>query len=84
MAISSTQGNDIKTRSTLTCPECGHAAEHEMPTEACLFFCECEACHALLSPLPGDCCVFCSYGSVKCPPIQKDQSQCGPECSGGV
>ena len=41
-----------------------------MPTDACLFFHECAGCHALLRPKPGDCCVFCSYGSVPCPPVQ--------------
>ena len=41
-----------------------------MPTDACLFFHECSACHVLLRPRAGDCCVFCSYGSVPCPPIQ--------------
>ena len=56
--------------SLLTCPECGHSVELTMPTDACLFFHECEACHVLLRPKAGDCCVFCSYGSVKCPPIQ--------------
>lgn len=58
--------------SILTCPTCGHAVELTMPTDACLFFHECEACHVLLRPKTGDCCVFCSYGSVKCPPIQQD------------
>jgi hypothetical protein len=24
----------------------------------------------LLRPKPGDCCVFCSYGDMKCPPMQ--------------
>jgi hypothetical protein len=38
-----------------------------MPTDACLFFYHCTACGALLRPKPGDCCVFCSHGSVKCP-----------------
>jgi hypothetical protein len=41
-----------------------------MPTDACLFFHECAGCHALLRPKAGDCCVFCSYGSVPCPPRQ--------------
>jgi hypothetical protein len=41
-----------------------------MPTDACLFFHECAGCHALLRPEAGDCCVFCSYGSVPCPPVQ--------------
>ncbi|NMM10294.1 MAG: hypothetical protein HHJ16_08480 [Polaromonas sp.] len=83
MTTSSTGGNEIQTHSTLTCPECGHATELEMPMDACLFFCECEACHVLIRPLPGDCCVFCSYGSAKCPPMQADQ-HCGFPCAGGT
>lgn len=65
---------DIKTRSLLTCPECGHAGEEEMPTNACVYFHECAGCGVLLKPKPGDCCVFCSYGSVPCPPIQAGES----------
>lgn len=56
--------------SIITCPKCGHRAEETMPTNACLFFYDCPACRAKLKPKPGDCCVFCSYGSVPCPPIQ--------------
>ncbi|MCK9606957.1 MAG: phage terminase large subunit family protein [Methylomonas sp.] len=56
--------------SELTCPHCGHKKTEIMPTDACLWFYECEHCHTLLRPQPGDCCVFCSYGSVKCPPQQ--------------
>ena len=54
----------------LTCPECGHRAREQMPTDACLFFHVCAACDVRLRPLPGDCCVFCSYGAVPCPPKQ--------------
>jgi hypothetical protein len=57
--------------STITCPICGTAKAETMPTDACQFFYECTACGALLRPKPGDCCVFCSYGSVPCPPIQQ-------------
>jgi len=56
--------------SVLTCPHCGHAKAEGMPTDACQFFYECEHCKAMLRPKAGDCCVFCSYGSVKCPPVQ--------------
>ncbi len=56
--------------SMLTCPKCGNAALEKMPLDSCRFFHECVACHALMRPMPGDCCVFCSYGSVKCPPVQ--------------
>ena len=53
-------------RSVLTCPECRHRQEETMPTDQCVFFYECSSCLARLRPQPGDCCVFCSYGSVKC------------------
>lgn len=57
-------------RSVLTCPECGHRQAETMPADACQFFYECNGCSKLLRPKPGDCCVFCSYGSVGCPPMQ--------------
>jgi hypothetical protein len=41
-----------------------------MPLDACVRFFECPFCRTLIQPLPGDCCVFCSYGSVRCPPKQ--------------
>ena len=41
-----------------------------MPTDACVFFYSCTGCGVRLRPAAGDCCVFCSYGSEKCPPIQ--------------
>ncbi len=56
--------------SVITCPECGHAKEEVMPTDACQWFYECMNCHKVLRPKKGDCCVFCSYGTVPCPPIQ--------------
>jgi hypothetical protein len=61
--------------SILTCPHCGYAESETMPTDACQFFYECRSCKTLLKPKPGDCCVFCSYGSVQCPSVQQ-QSPC--------
>lgn len=58
------------TESVITCPQCHYRRRETMPTDACLFFYKCTACGALLRPKAGDCCVFCSYGSVKCPPMQ--------------
>lgn len=63
--------------SVLTCPHCGHTQKEAMPTDACQFYYECLACHTLLRPKPGDCCVFCSFGSVPCPPIQQERGCCG-------
>jgi len=56
--------------SVLTCPKCGCKKEELMPTNACQWFYECKGCHEMLKPLKGDCCVFCSYGTVPCPPKQ--------------
>jgi hypothetical protein len=67
---------EIITRSTLTCPECGHRETLEMPTDACLFFHECAGCGVMLRPKAGDCCVFCSYGTVPCPPVQARGRSC--------
>lgn len=63
-------------QSTITCPECSHTAEETMPTDACLFFYTCGNCQTRLKPKAGDCCVFCSYGDVPCPPIQAGSSCC--------
>jgi len=63
--------------SVITCPVCGYSKTETMPTDACIYFYECASCKELLKPLPGDCCVFCSYGSVKCPPVQAAGSATG-------
>ena len=60
------------TQSTITCPACGFQSVEEMPTNACLRLYDCKDCGELLKPKHGDCCVFCSYGDVPCPPIQLD------------
>jgi hypothetical protein len=41
------------------------------------FFYECPACHVTLKPKPGDCCVFCSYGDKRYPPVQDTMSRFG-------
>ena len=58
-------------QSTLTCPECGTVKTETMPTDACQYFYDCTGCGEVLRPKAGDCCVFCSYGTVPCPPIQE-------------
>jgi hypothetical protein len=62
--------------SSLTCPHCGFVSVEVMPTDACVYCHQCAGCQAMLRPKAGDCCVFCSYGSVKCPPMQKAEASC--------
>jgi len=64
-------------RSVLTCPSCGARSLEMMPTDACVYFHQCASCGALQRPLPGHCCIFCSYGSVPCPPVQAAGVCCG-------
>ena len=60
----------MQRQSTITCPACGYQAEETMPTDSCTWFYDCRGCGTVLRPMPGDCCVFCSYGTVPCPPVQ--------------
>ena len=62
----------VITNATWKCPECKTEQSTVMPTDACQFFYECNHCHAVLRPQPGDCCVFCTYADVKCPSMQDD------------
>lgn len=61
---------NIKIYSVITCPICGYSKEEKMPEDACQFFYECENCKTVLKPKDGDCCVYCSYGTEKCPSKQ--------------
>ncbi len=59
--------------STITCPACGGTATEPMPLDACQYPYTCGHCGVTLRPRPGDCCVFCSYGTVPCPPKQVER-----------
>ena len=45
-----------------------------MPTDACQYIYYCKACGQRMKPKQGDCCVYCSYGDVPCPPIQEEKA----------
>lgn len=65
----------------VTCPWCGFVEELDMPTNACHFLHECSGCKTVLSPKSGDCCIFCSFGDVPCPPKQMESWESGPPVS---
>lgn len=68
----------------LRCPVCGACHTQAMPTDACVYYFECTACGTMLTPKAGQCCVFCSYGSVPCPPMQMARAggDAGATCCG--
>jgi len=53
--------------SVITCPACSHTHTEKIPEDCCLYFYKCLGCSLVMRPRPGDCCVFCSFGTVKCP-----------------
>jgi hypothetical protein len=65
---------DIVYEATLTCPECGAEHRETMTDSSCQFFYRCDACNVVLRPAEGDCCVFCTYADVPCPPIQRERA----------
>ncbi len=67
---------EVQLKSIITCPYCEFNMEEEMPLDACQYFYECKNCKKIIKPKPGDCCVFCSYGTVPCPPVQREKGCC--------
>lgn len=63
----------ITTASVVTCPACGRTQREIMAEDACQVVYHCAHCGVVMRPKPGDCCVYCSYGSKPCPPIQRER-----------
>ena len=57
----------MKKFSIITCPSCNFSKKEKIPENSCQFFYECKKCKYIIKPNKGDCCVFCSYGTLKCP-----------------
>lgn len=69
----------VKKSCILTCPHCDIASREEMPIDFCQYYYECKKCGALLKPVPGDCCVYCSFGDTPCPPRQAYADCCSSD-----
>ena len=78
MTVTVDKAEPLKLRATITCPHCGHVETELMPTDACQYFYDCKGCGVVLKPKAGDCCVFCSYADIQCPPMQTGDC-CSPE-----
>lgn len=66
----------MEVRSTIVCQACGHRESEIMPEDACQYFYKCKSCGVVMRPIKGECCVFCSYGDVKCPTAQRNTGGC--------
>ena len=56
--------------SILTCPECGCSKLEAIPRHTVKLSYTCGECDAVLEPASWECCVYCSYGSVRCVKVQ--------------
>lgn len=56
--------------SEITCPKCNFTKEEVLPTDVCVIKYTCKNCKYEMTPIKGDCCVYCSYGTHKCPSKQ--------------
>lgn len=65
-----TETDSVSLESEITCPKCNFKKAEVMPTEVCLIKYTCTNCKTDLHPKEGDCCVFCTYGTHKCPSKQ--------------
>jgi hypothetical protein len=54
----------------VTCPVCKTQVQETMVSETLKLIYHCPVCLTWLSPKKGDHCIYESYGSVNCPPIQ--------------
>ena len=57
--------------SEIICPHCDHKKSEILPGDVCVIKYTCENCKKELTPKAGDCCVYCTYGSHKCPSKQE-------------
>lgn len=63
---------EVSATSDITCPHCGFTKTEPLPTEYCKIKYTCTSCGQELTPKDGDCCVFCTHGTHKCPSMQEE------------
>jgi hypothetical protein len=68
----------------VTCPVCKTKVREVMCSETVKVIYHCPACLAWVSPKKGDHCIYDSYGSAKCPPVQVKQRRSAIPDAGAV
>ncbi len=62
--------------SILTCPNCNHKFQEQMPENTYQSSFRCAECKEVIKTKKGECCVYCSYGDYPCPQAQIIGSSC--------
>jgi hypothetical protein len=61
---------DVLGKNALTCPDCGSKQNVEMLESGYSYAYQCDSCSEIIEKKHESCCVYCSYGEVKCPEEQ--------------
>lgn len=67
----STPSPGVVRESTLVCPRCNHGERMMMAENSSLVVHVCQSCGLEMHRLPGNCCLFCTWGTVPCPTAQR-------------
>ncbi len=70
------KGLEVVLETHIVCPNCKVSTKEIMPLTSCQYFYKCKQCQEVIRPLGEDCCVYCSYADVPCPPIQEGKTCC--------
>lgn len=68
----------IRHRTVIKCPSCGYFQMETMPDGEPVVQWKCPNCGKIAEPRDGDDCVYCSYGSVRCPTAQREKAFAEP------
>ncbi len=69
-SIINNETDAVSLESEITCPKCNFRKKEMMPDDYCVLKYICTNCKAEIYPDEKDCCVFCTYGTHKCPSKQ--------------
>lgn len=61
---------NVLNKNKLTCPECASSQNVEMLESGYSYAYQCDNCSEIIEKKEESCCVYCSYGEVKCPSQQ--------------
>jgi len=70
-------GTVMEWNAIITCPRCGFVKSETMLSDTWVVHYECTSCGAVLRPLFGQCCVFCSFSDQHCPSKQREEQADG-------
>ncbi len=70
------KGLGVVLEAHIVCPNCKLSSKEIMPLTSCQYFYKCKHCQEVIRPLGEDCCVYCSYADLPCPPIQEGKACC--------